>query len=94
MTYDALACQASIDEMLTSNFIIYPNPAKNEMNLHVDGTTISAYEILDIQGRVVLTSEVKNLVLAKVNCASLKAGTYIVKTTTPHGIAQKSIIIE
>jgi endonuclease I len=94
MTYDALACQASVDELLTSNFIVYPNPAKNELNLHVDGTTISAYEIIDIQGRVVLASDVKNVVLAKVNCSTLKAGTYIVKTTTPYGVAQKSIVIE
>jgi hypothetical protein len=94
MTYDAIACQASVDELLTSNFIVYPNPAKNELNLHVDGTTISAYEIIDIQGRVVLASDVKNVVLAKVNCSTLKAGTYIVKTTTPYGVAQKSIVIE
>lgn len=94
MTYDALACQASVDELLTSNFIVYPNPAKNELNLHVDGTTISAYEIIDIQGRVVLASDLKNVVLAKVNCSTLKAGTYIVKTTTPYGVAQKSIVIE
>jgi hypothetical protein len=94
MTYDAIACQASVDELLTSNFIVYPNPAKNELNLHVDGTTISAYEIIDIQGRVVVASDVKNVVLAKVNCSTLKAGTYIVKITTPYGVAQKSIVIE
>ena len=94
MTYEPNGCTASVEEMLNDGFIVYPNPAKNELNLHVDATTISSYEIVDVQGRVVLSSEVNNQILVKLNIASLKAGTYIVKALTPYGVATRSIVIE
>lgn len=94
MTYDALACQASVDEMLNNGFIVYPNPAKNELSLHVDATTISKYEIIDIRGRVVLKGEVNNQMLVKLNITALEAGSYIVKAQTPYGTAQRSLVIE
>lgn len=94
MTYEPNGCQASIEEQLNTNFVVYPNPAKNELNLHVDATTISSYEIVDVQGRVVLSSDVSNLILVKLNIASLNAGTYIVKALTPYGVATRSIVIE
>jgi hypothetical protein len=94
MTYETLGCEASIDELLTKGFIMYPNPARSELTLHVDATTISSYEIMDIRGRVVLSSDVNNLVVVKLNTAALESGTYIVKAITPFGIAQKSLVIE
>jgi hypothetical protein len=94
MTYETLGCEASIDELLTKGFIMYPNPARGELTLHVDATTISSYEIIDIRGRVVLTSDVNNLVVVKLNTSALESGSYIVKAVTPFGIAQKSLVIE
>ena len=94
MTYDALACQASIDEMLNTGFIVYPNPAKDELSLHVDATTISLYEIIDIRGRVVMKGDVSNQILVKLNTDNLESGSYIVKAQTPYGIAQRSIVIQ
>jgi hypothetical protein len=94
MTYEALGCVASIEEALNAGFIVYPNPAKNELSLHVDATTISAYEIFDMQGRKILSADVENLILVKLNIASLQSGSYVVKATTPYGVAQRSLVIE
>ena len=94
MTYEPLACEASINELLNNGFITYPNPSKDEINLHVDATTISSYQIIDFQGRVVLSSDVNNLALVKANISKLNAGTYLVKVVTPFGTAQRSIVIE
>jgi hypothetical protein len=94
MTYETLACEASVEEMLNNGFIVYPNPAKGVLSLHVDATTINRYEILDNQGRIVLSSDVNNQVLVKVNIDSLKPGSYILRAKTPYGIAQKSVIIQ
>jgi endonuclease I len=94
MTYEPLACEASINELLNNGFITYPNPSKDEINLHVDATTISSYQIIDFQGRVVLSADVNNLALVKANISKLNAGTYLVKVVTPFGTAQRSIIIE
>ena len=94
MTYEPLACEASINELLNNGFITYPNPSKDEINLHVDATTISSYQIIDFQGRVVLSADVNNLALVKANISKLNAGTYLVKVVTPFGTAQRSIVIE
>lgn len=94
MTYESLGCMAAIEEILNAGFIVYPNPSKNELTLHVDATSISSYEIIDIQGRVVLSAENLNLIGVKVNTSNLKSGAYIVKAITPYGVAQKSLIIE
>lgn len=94
MTYEPLACEASINELLNNGFITYPNPSKDEINLHVDATTISSYQIIDFQGRVVLSANVNNLALVKANISKLNAGTYLVKVVTPFGTAQRSIVVE
>ena len=95
MTYDALACMpSSVEELLNKGFIIYPNPASDNLNLHVDATTISSYQIIDFLGRVVLSSDVNNLKLVKANISSLNSGAYLVKVQTPFGTAQQSIVIE
>ena len=94
MTYEPLACEASINELLNNGFITYPNPSKYEINLHVDATTISSYQIIDFQGRVVVSADVNNIALVKANISKLNAGTYLVKVVTPFGTAQRSIVVE
>ena len=95
MTYDASACvPSSVEELLNKGFVAYPNPANEKLNLHVDATTISSYQIIDFLGRVVLSSDVNNLKLVKANISSLKSGAYLVKVQTPFGAAQRSIVVE
>lgn len=94
VSYEALGCSASLEEALNNGFIVYPNPAKGELSLHVDATSISAYEIIDMQGRIVLSAAFDSKMLVKLNIASLEAGSYIVKAVTPYGVAQKSLVIE
>jgi hypothetical protein len=94
MTYEPFGCLVSVEELLTTGFYVYPNPAKGVLTLNVEATTIKNYEIIDMQGRVVLNSDVNNAVVSKVDISTLKAGVYSVKVNTPLGIAQKSIVIE
>ncbi len=94
MSYEVLGCTAGVEEALSNAFIAYPNPTSGLLTLHVDATTITGYEILDMQGRVVLTAMTDNSVVVKVNCSALKSGSYIVKATTPYGVAQRSLIID
>jgi hypothetical protein len=94
MTYQSAGCLAAVEELLSKNFIVYPNPAKNILTLHVDATTISHYEILDLQGRTVATSDVNNVVLTKIDISSLNSGMYTVKALTPYGLAIRSFVIE
>jgi endonuclease I len=94
MTYFAEGCDGlGIEEKLFNAFIVYPNPAKNELFLNVDGTSIEGFEIVDMQGRTVMT-EKTNLSVVKVNTSFLKSGSYIVRVSTPFGDVQRSLIIE
>lgn len=94
MAYESLGCTAGIEEELAAAFLMYPNPAKKELTLHVDGTTISNYEIIDMQGRKVASVEVSNLSVVKINTESIHSGSYVVKVTTPYGNVQRSLIVE
>lgn len=94
MTYEANGCLASVEELLSKNFVVYPNPAKNTLTLHVDATTISHYEIIDLQGRTVASSNVNDVVLTKIDISNLNSGMYTVKALTPYGLATRSFVIE
>jgi hypothetical protein len=96
MSYDALACETSVSlqEELEKGFITYPNPCKDELNLYVNSTTISSYQIIDYLGRVVLSEDINNRILVKVNMSALDDGLYVVKVLTPYGEAQSTIIVE
>ena len=94
MSYETMGCTADIEEALSASFVAYPNPAKDVLNLHVNAATISAYEIIDMQGRTVLNGKADNLVLVKLNISGLQSGSYLVKVTTQYGMAQRPLVIE
>jgi hypothetical protein len=85
---------ADLEEQLAAAFVMYPNPAKKELFLHVDATTILDFTILDMQGRIIRTEKVNGLSVVKLNTESIQAGSYVVKVTTPYGAVQQTLIIE
>ena len=95
MTYDQSSCLASsIQELDETRLIIYPNPCIDQLNLHVDGTTIISYQIIDYLGREVLAEHISNKTLVKSNIKMLKSGIYKVKVVTQLGEVQKTIMVE
>ena len=95
MSYDPSACiPSSTQELLNRGFITYPNPSKNHLNLFVDATTISSYQITDYLGRIIVSEEINNQKIVKVNVSKLKIGLYSVNVVTPLGKAQKTIMIK
>lgn len=94
MSYETLGCTANVQEQLEASFILYPNPAQKEVFMHVDGTSITKYEIIDMQGRKVISADVSSLSVVKINTEAIRSGSYIVKVSTPYGEVQRSLIIE
>ena len=95
MSYDPSACTpSSTQELLNTGFMTYPNPSKDHLNLFVDATTISSYQITDYLGRVVVSEEINNQKIVKVNVSKLNIGLYSVNVATPMGKAQKTIMIK
>jgi hypothetical protein len=60
----------------------------------VNGTTISGYTVLDMQGRVVVSEHQSQLQLLELNSSDFEAGHYIVEVETPYGKVQQKFIIE
>ena len=95
MSYDPSACiPSSTQELLNRGFITYPNPSKDHLSLFVDATTISSYQITDYLGRIIVSNEINNQKIVKVNVSKLKIGLYSVNVVTPLGKAQKTIMIK
>lgn len=95
LNYLANNCTASVLELELKNaFVVFPVPASDKVFIQVNTTTIEKYEIIDVQGRVVLAENVNQLPLVEINTNSLKKGTYIVQVQTPFGQTNKTLIIE
>lgn len=96
MNYETLGCLAGIEmqDQLDAAFTVYPNPSHGEVFLQVNTTTISRYEIIDMQGRTIVSKDVNDLSVAILNTAGIRAGAYIVKAVTPYGSVQRSLVIE
>jgi len=96
MNYETLGCLAGIEmqDQLDAAFTVYPNPSHGEVFLQVNTTTISRYEIIDMQGRTIVSKDVNDLSVAILNTAGIRAGSYIVKAVTPYGSVQRSLVIE
>jgi hypothetical protein len=100
MDYKATGCASGgntglgIQENLDNSFSVYPVPSRDVLYLQMTGTTITNYEILDVQSRIVRSEKDLNSNVVKVNASDLKNGTYFVKVNTPQGEVIRKMIIE
>lgn len=95
-THQAAGCDSlnSIDEKLDANFVVFPVPSSDEVYVQVNGTEISAYEVTDLNGRVVRAESNVNLSVLKISKEMIGTGTYIIQVVTPFGKAQRKLIIQ
>lgn len=70
---------------------VYPNPAKNILNITSDNSEAKQVEICDILGKVLLSTKVTN---TPINVSSLSSGFYIVKVTEEGKTATRKLVIE
>lgn len=80
-TFSVTTATASVDDVLTTTFSVYPNPAKDIINLSNSADTVENVTITDLNGRMV-----KQVVLSadkgQINIADLAQGVYILNATT------------
>ncbi len=94
VSYLSAGCAAEITEKVSDAMVVFPNPAKDEMNVHIDGTNVQKVELLDALGRVVLTYEANGQVLATFSIKEIAAGAYTLKAYTTFGFGTRSVIIQ
>jgi hypothetical protein len=92
MSYETLGCTADVEEALLNGFILYPNPVANTLFMNVDATTITGYQIISMDGKVVKSASDINEVLIELDIKDLETGSYLVQVRTPYGETQKTIV--
>lgn len=79
-----------IEEALSSNIAIYPNPVVDMLNIESD-SEIRYVEIFDISGRMVLRAEGND---TRISTQSLTSGVYAVRVVTENDVLVQKIVKE
>jgi len=93
-TYIATGCSADVNELVESNLVVYPIPSKDIVYVQVNGAEITAYELVDMAGKVVSKKENISKPVVTFDGGDLNSGTYFIKVQTLYGSAQKKMIID
>jgi hypothetical protein len=87
-TLDTLANE---DFVAITSFKIYPNPAKNVVNIEIKDSEVANLNILDINGRIVLTQKLSNT-SNLIDIKNLASGTYLFKVSSNEETITSKII--
>lgn len=80
-----------VDEnKLEANFSVYPNPTNNFITIDAE-TSISRFELFDIQGRSVF-SNTPNVSTTTLSLENYSSGMYLLKVTTERGSSIEKIV--
>ncbi|WP_313807592.1 T9SS-dependent choice-of-anchor J family protein [Flavobacterium sp.] len=78
----------SSEDFFMKNFALYPNPARNVLNVvSISNSMIQSVQVLDLNGRVVKNASVSGITDFHMNVADLNTGMYFVKIVTDEGNA-------
>jgi hypothetical protein len=88
----AFAIMGSGNVTVDASVTIYPNPAKDKINIEAAGT-IQQVQLYDIQGRVLQTL-LLNDTAAQVDIAARPVGVYFIKVITAQGVKVEKIVKE
>ncbi len=81
-----------VQEMELAEMNLFPNPARNQMNI-VSDQMISQVRVFDMLGQVVYSAQPESQQMV-MNVSSLKAGVYLVQINTPKGTTTHRIQIQ
>lgn len=83
----------SVNSPLAGSFSVYPNPAKDVLNISNSiSAEISSVTIADVNGRIVKQFEANGAVDSQINIADLNAGVYFVNINSNEGSLTKKIV--
>lgn len=81
----------SIDDNLVSNFRVYPNPAKDFINIESSSAAITSVAIYDLLGKQVRAEN--NLQNNKMDISDIASGIYLMKINSDLGSLTRKIVI-
>jgi Secretion system C-terminal sorting domain/Bacterial Ig domain/Right handed beta helix region len=78
-----------------SDFVLYPNPAGNELNVILKSNSSTSFTITDVLGRTIKTITVKaNTGPVKLDLTGIPAGTYFITGINKEGLAKTNKFIK
>ena len=83
---------ANLNEISTTDFSVYPNPASEVININSTKMLNAAVTISDLTGKVVKTSTINGLT-ASVNTSGLNSGIYYVTITEGSSTSTQKVVI-
>lgn len=97
--FDFIVGRLTLDEALSvvksestiPEFTIYPNPAKNLLNIKSNNTILS-FQLFDLNGKLLLTQDIQNKIYS-IDTSNLIPGSYILKLNTINDVISKKLII-
>jgi len=82
----------SLEEYLLSRLLLYPNPSRGILHIHMQGETLESLRILDLNGRVVLQRQVGRE-RAQLELSHLPKGLYLLELTTGETTLNQKVIL-
>ncbi|MFT5822207.1 MAG: hypothetical protein ACI8ZM_003463 [Crocinitomix sp.] len=76
-------------EVAVNNFIVFPNPAKDELNIFTKGKIYDRIEIINLQGQTVVAS---NVAVNQLDISALKAGQYLIRFSSSDGVSVQQFV--
>ena len=81
-----------IEDRLEKAVTLYPNPAKEYVDIRVDGeVNVTDMEIFDVYGKMIWTNN-HSSIPTRINVSGLADGIYFVRVTTDEGTVTKTFI--
>ena len=83
-----------INSYLESNVTLYPNPAKEFVDVRIDGdVNVTGMEVYDVYGKLIRTvAGANNDSPLRINVSDFSAGMYFVRVTTEQGMVTKRFV--
>ena len=90
--YDGISTGVQVNTTSENGLSIYPNPTKNTITISQTEKTFTAYEIYDLNGRIVSENKIQSN-LQKVDLSNYSEGMYVVKLIGKEKVEFKKIVV-
>lgn len=96
MNFTTLAASGLADIENGISAIVYPNPAKDKATLRLSGLTTTAKVIIsDLQGRIILTDDIKaGVETYELNTSNYASGVYYIRIVSGDKVNTQKLIVE
>lgn len=80
--------------VIANNICLYPNPAREHVDIRIGDLNATSLEVYDVYGKLVIAIEASGVYrqTTRVNISNLEDGIYFMRVTTDQGIATKPFV--